>query len=296
MQKLDQPTPHNFKSVQAAAEVHKRYQAYLRLWPVPNEQLYLSTRQGETFVVASGPIGAPPVVLLHGTMSNAASWLREVGTWAKAFRVYAVDIIGDAGLSAPARPTHASDAHALWLSDVLDGLGLKRTALIGTSLGGWVALDFAIRFPARVSSLVLLTPGGVANKNIIWWALPLLLLGPWGARKVRERIIGKFRAPDSAAEKEFAELTELIFQHMVPRTEQHPTFTDEELSKLRMPVLVLLGGKDVTMDSNRIQQRFVQHVQGVEILLAPNARHYLGEQTQPIAQFLQRVYAGELTG
>ena len=296
MNEINHPAPHPFKSEHAANEVLTRYQEYLRLWPVPNEQLYIPTRQGRTFVVASGPENAPPVLILHGTMSNAAASMREVVTWAKEFRVYAIDIIGDAGLSAPSRPSFASDAHALWLSDVLDGLAVPSASLIGTSLGGWIALDFAIRLPKRVNSLVLITPGGVANKSILWWALPLLLLGPWGARKVRERIIGKFPEENSDEAKRFAEFTDAIFNGMLPRKEEHPSFTDEQLHQLLMPVCVLLGGLDVTMDSSLIKHRFEEYVPHAEILLYPNARHYLGEQSIPIAQFLRRVYAREIHG
>ena len=280
-----------FKSEQAANEVLNRYQETLRLWPVPNEQLYIPTRQGETFVVASGPQSAPPVVLLHGTMSNATAWMAEVVTWAEEFRVYAVDIIGDAGLSAPSRPSFASDAHTMWLSDVLDGLDVYSASLIGTSMGGAIALDFAIRLPDRTDSLVLMCPGGVADKSIIWWALPLLLLGPWGARKVRERIVGKFSEPDSDEARELAELTDLIFKNMVPRTENLPSFTDEQLKRLTMPVFVLLGGRDVTMDSRLIKKRFEQHVQAVEVLVYSDAGHYLGDQSEPIAQFLCRAFS-----
>jgi pimeloyl-ACP methyl ester carboxylesterase len=157
-------------------------------------------------------------------------------------------------------------------------------------MGGGIALDFALRQPGRVDSLVLICPGGVADKNIIWWALPLLLLGPGGARKVRERIIGKFPPPDSDEAKKFAELTDLIFKSMAPRTENLPSFTDEQLKGLVMPVFVLLGGRDVTMNSSLIKQRFAQHVPDAEILLYPDARHYLGDQSMAIAQFLRRAF------
>jgi hypothetical protein len=115
MQAVEHTTPPVFRSAKAAQDIRRRYEACLRAWPVPNEHLYIPTGQGTTFVVASGPEHAPPVVLLHGTMSTAAAWMREVGTWATQFRVYALDVIGDAGLSAPARPPFASDAHAVWL-------------------------------------------------------------------------------------------------------------------------------------------------------------------------------------
>ena len=81
-----------------------RYRRLLGRWPVPSEQLLLSTSQGETFVMASGPKDAPPIVLLHGAGANALFWMRDVAAWSGHFRVYAVDIIGEPGLSAPSRP------------------------------------------------------------------------------------------------------------------------------------------------------------------------------------------------
>lgn len=45
--------------------IHESYRALLRLWPVASEHLTVPTHLGETFVVASGPADAPPLVLLH---------------------------------------------------------------------------------------------------------------------------------------------------------------------------------------------------------------------------------------
>lgn len=285
---------HVFKSDESAGNVRAQYRDHLRSWPVPNEHLIVSTREGETFVVASGPKDAPAVLLLHGTMSNAAVWVREVATLAAAFRVYAVDIIGDAGLSAPSRPSFASDAHALWLGDVLAGLGVNSASLAGHSMGGGIALDFAIRFPERTEALVLLCPAGVANKSIMWWALPLLLLGPWGARRVQERLLGKLPAPESEEERQFAALSQAILKEMKPRTESFATFSDEQLGRLTMPVLVLLGGRDVTMDSGQIERRFKAQAPNAEVVVYPEARHYLGDQSVPIAGFLRRcLHAGK---
>jgi pimeloyl-ACP methyl ester carboxylesterase len=72
-------------------------------------------------------------------MANSAMWMGDVAAWAKHFRVYAVDIIGDAGFSAPSRPPLASEAHALWLDDVVQALSLAHTSMAGVSFGGWLA-------------------------------------------------------------------------------------------------------------------------------------------------------------
>jgi pimeloyl-ACP methyl ester carboxylesterase len=78
---------------------------------------------------------------------NSAMWMGEVTAFARCFRVYCIDMIGEPGLSAPVRPALASDAHAVWLDDVLNHLAVTRVSILGASLGGWLALDYTIRHP-----------------------------------------------------------------------------------------------------------------------------------------------------
>jgi pimeloyl-ACP methyl ester carboxylesterase len=149
-----------YKSEAGERAVRERYLTFLAHWPVANRQFHVSTREGETFVVACGPENAPALVLLHGSSFNSVSWMGDVTAWARNFRVYAVDVIGHPNLSAPSRPRYDSEAYALWLDDVLGALRVERASFAGISLGGWLALDYAIRRPERVASLVLLCPGG----------------------------------------------------------------------------------------------------------------------------------------
>jgi len=67
-----------------------------------------------------------PIILLHGSCSNSAFWFPEIMTLSNNFRVYAVDIVGEAGNSEEYRPDLSSDAFALWMKDVLDALGLAQ--------------------------------------------------------------------------------------------------------------------------------------------------------------------------
>ncbi|HIE9545383.1 TPA: alpha/beta fold hydrolase, partial [Klebsiella variicola subsp. variicola] len=97
-----------YRSAEAAAAVEGQYRRVLERWPVPKTELHISTRQGSTFVVICGPESAPPVVLLHGSMANSAAWLPDVALWSTKFRLFAIDVIGEAGLSARVRPDLAS--------------------------------------------------------------------------------------------------------------------------------------------------------------------------------------------
>ena len=132
-----------YKSIEGERSVLERYRAFLKRWPVPNHQVRVPTSQGETFVIISGLEDAPALLLLHGGVMNSAMWMGEVPAFARFFRVYCIDMIGEPGLSAPARPALASNAYAVWLDDVLSHFAVARAAILGISLGGWLALDFA---------------------------------------------------------------------------------------------------------------------------------------------------------
>lgn len=285
--------PAIWKTPVGGEAVRARYRQFLAHWPGEGaQQLTLPTRHGETFVMASGPSDAPPLVLLHGSASNAAMWMADVGAWSRDFRVYAVDMIGEPGLSAEARPTLASGAYVEWLDDVLAGLGVERTALAGVSLGGWLALSYATEGPERVTALVLLAPGGVGRqKNVLLWAAPLLLLGPWGRRRVLARIGGpQPRADAPPAVRAFGEFMGLIFKHFRPRTEKLPAFPDAALQRLTMPVLAVLGAKDVFIDSEGTKRRLAANLPRVDVRWLTDAGHFLPGQTGEVLTFLQAAH------
>jgi pimeloyl-ACP methyl ester carboxylesterase len=276
-----------FRTPEGARAVHDSYEQLLQRWPSPSRRHLVPTSAGETFVIESGPVDAPPVVLLHGTASNSAMWLPDVAGWTRRLRVFAVDIIGDAGLSASNRPALDTDAHARWLDDVLAALSLQRTSLVGISLGGWLSLDYATRRPERVQKLVVINPGGVGRpRNVLIWALPLLMLGPWGRRKMMQRITGAQSGAPSPDQAEAATFFELIFSHFRPRTATLPRLEDDALDRLSMPVLAIIGGKDVFIDALGTRARLEAHVHHLTVSFLPNAHHFIPGQSSTIEAFL----------
>jgi pimeloyl-ACP methyl ester carboxylesterase len=277
-----------YKSAEGERAVGERYLTILKHWPVANEQLRVPTREGETFVVACGAEDAPPLLLLHGAMANSAMWMGEVAVWAARFRVYAVDLIGEAGLSEPSRPALASDAHALWLDDVMQGLSLGQASIVGVSLGGWLALDYATRRPERAASLAVLCPGGVGRQKIgfVFKTIPLRMLGRWGRRKAAELVLGKAPANPSPAVQYFMDFMALIHKNLRPRMVKLPAFSNEALQRLTMPVLAIVGGKDVLFDSAETKRRLERNVPRAEVRYLPEAGHLIPPQTTPILEFL----------
>ncbi|MDC7340657.1 alpha/beta fold hydrolase [Streptomyces lydicus] len=274
-----------YKSEAGARELRRRYREGLDAWPVPAEHLRVPTREGETFVVVSGPEDAPPVVLLHGAGANTTMWQDDITTWARHFRTYALDLVGEPGLSAPSRPPLASDAPARWLDDVLDALGIARAAFVGTSLGGWLALDYATRRPARVDRLALLCPGGVGRQKMGWLFRALLLrpLGAWGVRRSAGTVAGLDRPEHRAVLDQLV----LTFAQFKPRTERLPVFPDGVLRRLAMPVQVTVGGRDALFDSADTARRLARCVPHATVHVLPEAGHALLGQTDAVLAFLR---------
>ncbi len=97
----------------------------------------------------------PPLMLLHGFTGSSSTWLPFAKAW-RGFTTVAVDLIGHGASDSPAGPPrYRMDACVDDLAAVLDTLGIQRTALLGYSLGGRVALHFGLKYPERLSALVL---------------------------------------------------------------------------------------------------------------------------------------------
>jgi pimeloyl-ACP methyl ester carboxylesterase len=279
-----------YRSAAGAAAVERRYRDILGRWPVPSEQLRLSTREGETFVVVCGPEDAPPLVLLQGTGANAAMWLADVADWAKEFRVYAVDLPGEPGLSAPSRPALASDAYSLWLEEVLDALEVAKASLVGVSLGGWLALDLATRRPDRVRRLVLISPSGLGRQRLSGLIAAMLYLpfGDWGRRRMIARVVGATAAAGSTPyDTDLRDLALLISAHFRYRVETVPRVPPVRLQRLSMPVLLLVGGRDIMLDSRKSARLVEQFVPNATVRLLPDEGHVLTGQAATIADHLR---------
>lgn len=278
-----------YRRADAARAIEVQYRRILDQWPVPKSDMHVQTRQGSTFVVACGPENAPPVVLLHGAQANSAAWMRDVPQWSAKFRLYAVDMIGEAGLSAPVRLALDGDAHALWLDDVFAGLGLSRAMLVGVSLGGWLALDYASRRPGSVQALALICPAGIGRqKNFLLRAAPLLLLGAWGQRKMREMVLGPAPEVLPDAVRPFAELMDSIGKAIRPRIVRIPQLTDAQLAALDMPILTIAGGRDVLIDSHDTRARLQRAAPHAEVCFIEGGYHFLPDQTARVMDFLER--------
>ena len=105
----------------------------------------------------------PAVALIHGITSNSDTWMPAVAGLCRDHTVIAPDLLGH-GASAKPRGDYSLGAFASAVRDLLAGLGQDRVTVVGHSLGGGVAMQFAYQFPERTERLVLVSSGGLGRE------------------------------------------------------------------------------------------------------------------------------------
>jgi pimeloyl-ACP methyl ester carboxylesterase len=105
----------------------------------------------------------PPLLLIHGIGDSSSTWLSVMPALARSHLVIAPDLLGH-GESDKPRADYSVAAYANGMRDLLGVLGVDRVSLVGHSLGGGVAMQFAYQFPEHTERLVLVGSGGVGRQ------------------------------------------------------------------------------------------------------------------------------------
>ncbi|MEU0487401.1 alpha/beta hydrolase [Streptosporangium sp. NPDC006013] len=100
------------------------------------------------------------------------------------------------------------------------------------------------------------------------------------------RIVTLGRTPPPQAQPVLDYLV-LTFAQFKPRTERLPVFPDDALHRLTMPVLVIVGGRDVMLDSHDTARRVQQCIPHATMTLLPETGHSIPGQAEPISAFLR---------
>jgi pimeloyl-ACP methyl ester carboxylesterase len=125
----------------------------------------------------------PALVLIHGITSSSRTWRSVMGALAERHTVIAPDLLGH-GRSAKPRGDYSLGAYASGVRDLMAVLEVPRATVVGHSLGGGIAMQFAYQFPDRLERLVLVDTGGLGNEVSMAlraatlpgaeWVMPLL--------------------------------------------------------------------------------------------------------------------------
>ena len=243
-----------------------------------------------------------PVVLLHGFPLDSRMWEAQVTALAAAgHRVIAPDLPGF-GQSRSDRPftleSLADDIHAL-----LAAVGALPCALAALSMGGYVALAYAKKYPADLRALMLVdtkaeadTAEGKQGRDKM-----IELVRKEGSRAIADQMMPKMLAKDAAEQRpQTAQALRKIMEACPPKTIEHAlgAMRDRpdrsgELSSIKVPTLVVVGDADAITPPG-VAESMAQKIPGAQLVTIRGAGH-MSPMEQPeqvnraLKSFLERV-------
>jgi pimeloyl-ACP methyl ester carboxylesterase len=256
------------------AKYLEAYEAVFSLWNVPHDSIEVETRYGLTHINASGPDDGYPLVLLHGAGLSSNVWFANISELSSRYRVYAVDVIGDAGKSVARCLMKKTVNYADWLKEIFDQLDIEKGYIVGHSYGGWLALNMALSYPERLSKIVLLAPAASL--------LPLspitkliLYLAEYKIYPPARSVLRVAAAPETKLKEPFIHHMEMVNQYCSPVTMFPTVFTDTELKRLNLPTLLLIGSREKIYNPNKAIERARRLMPKLTAKIIPDAGHLL---------------------
>ncbi len=218
-----------------------------------------------------------PVVLLHGFADDRRSWSGLAEELARDRRVVRYDLrgYGESVESGEVRFRHARD-----LQVVLDTLAIPQSDLIGVSMGGAIAVNFALDFPGRVRRLILISPGLVGWQWSEGWRSRWIKIREVAARSIPEArelwwnhpLFATLRAHPQAAEILHRDISQYSGKHWLHDNEERALPDLDRLHALRVPTMLITGKHDVE-DFRLVAEMIAATVPGVVRVDMDDAGH-----------------------
>lgn len=238
--------------------------------------------------------GGTPLVLAYGIGGNADMWDVNRDALAAQHRLVLWEPRGHARSDSPADPARYSfQRWALDLKTVLDALKIRKAHVGGLSLGAGIATRFALRFPARVRSLVVTNSSSAAGlplsvENLVMRARSIEITLTKGMDAMAEFAmaanpnLSERLAIEPAAKEEFYEeyrrLSPIGYANSLRALLAMDHITDQ-LPRLRVPVLLIGGDRDPSLAPMKVMHR---KVRGSKLVVLSPASHF-GNRDQPEA-------------
>jgi pimeloyl-ACP methyl ester carboxylesterase len=225
-----------------------------RFWAEPRE-VTIDGHRHVYYVEGSGD----PVILIHGLSGSSRWWWRNIPDLAREFTVYLIDLPGFGEMRGQADGFSLSEA-ANWLSAWMQALGIERAHIVAHSLGGYIGVKLAVRYPTLVDRLVLVAPAGISDdRPLVGYSVSLLR----AARDLRSR---------------FATVFARDFIRTGPRTilrsarELLAEDTTDDLRNISQPTLLIWGARDAMIPAS-IGQVFREEIPNSRLLVFERVGH-----------------------
>lgn len=288
----------SFRTAEGEAAFHKAYDHSLSHWDVQYESLYVETSFGDTHVFIAGPEDGKPLILFHGFGFSSTMWYPNLKVLTQKHRVYAIDVLGEFNRSRTTQSFLQREDYINWINQVLDKLAITKAVFIGHSNGGWHILNYASLDKSRVEGLILLAPAASFIPFSIQFPIRLIIASVFRTRKLVIDFLGRWfvgkgnHVEESLFEQFYQGLIHFGWKHKFLRPSVLP---EQELAKLDMPILFLVGTKEVIYNYEKALSKAKKVIPHMDQVKIENAGHALNiekadEVNQYILRFLEQHY------
>ncbi|MGW7685679.1 alpha/beta fold hydrolase [Kribbella sp. NPDC054772] len=285
----------SWNSASGYDDYRSKYDAAMRDLPTPTAILDLNTEYGvvRAYKFAGADSDLAPLVLLPGTSSGTPVWADNLKSLRAITDVYAIDLLGEPGMSVQTKPITSVQDKADWLDQALAGLPEKQFNPLGLSIGGWTAMNLAVRRPDRIASVTTLDAvnvyDGIPLATLVR-SLPAAV--KWLPRSWRDSFISYTAGGQPVEHSPIADMIESGMKNYTMRQPQPQRITAEELAGLSIPALAIIAGRSVMHDPATARRTAEQALRTKTVAFYPDASHAInGEYPDRIAADLRAFLA-----
>jgi len=252
------------------------YDRWLSLLPDNLERMEVRTRLGSTSVLMGGRRHAPPIIVHQGGNFPNPATLHWFAPLMARFRVFAPDLPGSPGYSAPYHLDVRKGELQVWAIDVLDALDLAKVPHLGVSFGAGVILETGRVAPERIERMALINPAGLLKPRI--WSLVTQLALPmlrYRMRPTRTNLAAAVAPLHSDPPSELMLDTHAaVFQHLRLAHRMPGPIPNEALADCQCDALVVGAERDPLFPGIPLLERALELLPQVETRLLRDDRHF----------------------
>lgn len=256
--------------------------------PEPIETLDVRTDFGTVrcYRFAGSGTSEHPLLLLPGKSSGSPMWADNMPSLLKIGDVYTLDLLGEPGLSVQDRQITSAADQAAWLAQVLNVLPEDSFHVLGISFGGWSAANLVLHDDGKVATLTLIDAALTLARfpvRMVMHSLPATVR--WFPRSWRERFNSYMAGGASVEGLPVAEMIEAGMKHFIIRLPQLKMIREEELRRIRVPTLTIIGGSSAIHNAQAAAAAARRNIANVTVRVYEGASHAVaGEQPERIAR------------
>ncbi|GAB6991119.1 alpha/beta fold hydrolase [Paenibacillus pini] len=283
-----------FKNEAAKDEYDRQYDQTLVLFGMAGESRRIHTSFGETHVLIYGDRDKPPLVLLHGMTMSSTMWYPNMKALCGQRCVYAIDSVGDFGKSKSEHHIKTREEANKWLYEVLYALEIEKTDMAGHSMGGFMAMNFALAYPERISKLLLYAPAGAFTRVSLRFIMKIYPALLFHTDQSIDKAFLWFSGNNQPLHPVFRNQILAGYKTAKPLQRLMPSvISEDEFANFHVPTLLLVGGREVIYSPNKAILAAKSRISHLKSYLIPEASHALTIEQADRVNELSLQFLGE---